>query len=45
MILIIECEIDSDTLLDELIEYRFHPYLLKLYPDEHNKLYQVTIER
>jgi hypothetical protein len=45
MILLIECEIDSDTLLDELVEYRFHPYLLKLYPDEQKKLFQVTIER
>jgi hypothetical protein len=45
MILVIECEIDSDTLLDEVIESRFHPYLLKLYPNEQKKLYQVTIER
>jgi hypothetical protein len=45
MILSIECEVDSDTLLDEVIEHKFHPYLIKLYPNELHKLYLVSIER
>ncbi|MEO6520043.1 MAG: hypothetical protein ABIN91_00065 [Mucilaginibacter sp.] len=45
MILLIECEIDTDTLADEMIDQKFHPYTVKFYPDERHRLNRVTIER
>ena len=45
MILLIECEIDAETLIDEIIDQKFHPYTVKFYPDERHRLYRVTIER
>jgi hypothetical protein len=45
MILLIECEIESDTLLANEIEYRFNSYLVKLFPNELRKLSRIAIER
>ncbi len=44
MILLIECLIDSDTIIHEIIELKRKSYLLKLHPDKHKRLNKVTIE-
>ncbi|MNJ87471.1 hypothetical protein D3C87_49910 [compost metagenome] len=44
MILLLECKIDSDTLIDEIIEWRVNSYLFKLYPGADNRLNKITVE-
>ncbi|NOW95006.1 hypothetical protein [Mucilaginibacter sp. SG564] len=45
MILLIECGIDSDTILTEIIEQKSYPYHVKMYPDERKRLSWISIER
>lgn len=44
MILLIECRVDSDTLIDEIIEWRVNSYVFKLYPDENKRFERITVE-
>ena len=44
MILQIECKIDCETIIDDLIEVRSNAYVFKLYPDDKWKLCRITVE-
>lgn len=44
MILLIECKVDSDTLIDNIIEWRVNNYVFKLYPNDNNKFGSITVE-
>lgn len=44
MILLIECKVDSDTLIDSVIEWRVNSYVFKLYPDAKNRFGSITVE-
>ena len=44
MILLIECKVDSDTLIDEVIEWQVNSYVFKLYPNERKKFGSISVE-
>ena len=37
MILLIECDIDADIIISEVVEQKFHAYTVKFYPKESKK--------
>ena len=44
MVLLLECKVESDTLIDEVIEWRANSYVFKLYPSENKKFERITVE-
>ena len=45
MILLIETEIISDTILRGRIEVKVNPYLIELYPDENFNLHKISMQK
>lgn len=44
MILYIECAVDSDTLIDDIIEWRVNAYVFKFYPGEQRTFQKISVE-
>lgn len=44
MVLLLECKVESDTLIDDVIEWRVNSYVFKLYPSENKKFDRISVE-
>jgi len=44
MILLIECSVDSETIIDDIIEWRVNSFVIKFYPAEQKVFRKISVE-